>query len=219
MKIGCGEWGFREMPMERHFEICRDFGFHWLEFGIGGGQVGRLPETPTDKDIETFVGFGQKFGIETPFCCLENDYTLTDSQAHDVMVQQTLAGIRAAKPCGATHIRLFAGFTPVDQMSDEIWARMINAFVRSDELCGELGMTISIETHGAIALDEAGNAIHSHTASTHPDYLRRLLEELPPRVGFNYDPGNLKPLAKGDSSVRLDLIISRINYCHMKDWR
>ena len=52
MLVGCGEWGFREMPMEKHFEICRDFGFHWLEFGIGGGQTGRLPENPSQQDID-----------------------------------------------------------------------------------------------------------------------------------------------------------------------
>ena len=30
--VGCGEWGFREMPMERHFQIAHSFGFHYLEF-------------------------------------------------------------------------------------------------------------------------------------------------------------------------------------------
>ncbi len=219
MLVGCGEWGFREMPMEKHFEICRDFGFHWMEFGIGGGQTGRLPENPSQQDIDAFRELGQRFSIETPFCCLENDFTLSDAAAHREMVDATLAGIRAGKECGATHIRLFAGFTPVDQMDEVIWQRMIDAFAQSDDLCGEFGMQIAIETHGAIQFDEQGNALHSHTASTHPDGIRRLLNELPTRIGFNYDPGNLKPLAEGDPKLRLDLIDPRINYCHLKDWR
>ena len=80
MLVGCGEWGFREMPMEQHFEICRDFGFHWMEFGIGGGQLGRLPEQPSKEDIDAFCAMGNNYGIETPFCCIENDFTLSDEQ-------------------------------------------------------------------------------------------------------------------------------------------
>ena len=218
MKIGCGEWGFREMPMEEHFKICKDFGFHWLEFGIGGGQTGRLSENPTSEEVDAFVALGQKYGISTPFCCVENDFTLADEAAHNAMVEQTLASIRCAKTCGATHMRLFAGFTPAADLTDAIWNRMIDAFRKSDDLCGELGLTIAIETHGAIAVSD-GAAHHTHTASTHPDFMRRLCDELPPRVGFNYDPGNLKPLAEGDAMLRLDTINSRINYCHLKDWK
>lgn len=219
MLVGCGEWGFREMPLERHFEICRDFGFQWLEFGIGGGQTGRLPEEPTEQDIAAFRALGEQFGIETPFCCVENDFTLAEADAHQKMLVKTLAQIQAAAACGATHVRLFAGFTPVIAMNNSIWDRMFDAFARCDLLCEQLGMQIAIETHGAIHFDSQGAAIHSHTVSTYPDAIRHLLEGLPTRVGFNYDPGNLKPLAEGDPLLRLDLIDSRINYCHLKDWR
>ena len=34
--IGCGEWGFRDIPMREHFVVAQQLGFHWLEFGIGG---------------------------------------------------------------------------------------------------------------------------------------------------------------------------------------
>ena len=44
--IGVGEWGFRNLPMRDHFKIAKKFGFNWLEFGIGGGQPGRLSEHP-----------------------------------------------------------------------------------------------------------------------------------------------------------------------------
>ena len=219
MLVGCGEWGFREMPMEQHFEICRDFGFHWMEFGIGGGQRGRLAEEPSAEEMSKFCALGKKYGIQTPFCCIENDFTLKDVDQHQEMVEKVLAQIKAAAHCGATHVRLFAGFTPVDQMSDESWGRMLEAFARCDARCDELGMQIAIETHGAVDFDTTGVAIHSHTASTHPAALAKLLAGLPDRVGFNYDPGNLKPLAEGDPLLRLDLLDSRINYCHLKDWR
>ncbi len=219
MLVGVGEWGFREMPMEDHFRIAKKFGFKYLEFGIGGGQVGRLPEEPTAKDVEDFVALGREYNIVTPFCCVENDYTLPDAAAHDAMLAKTLQSMRTAKECGATHMRLFAGFTPAAEMTEEIWSRMFDAFRQSEALCEELDMLIAIETHGKIE-DLGGGALkHIHTVSTDIESLKRLVAELPPRVGFNYDPGNLKPLADGDASLRLDLINDRINYCHMKDWK
>lgn len=205
--VGCGEWGFRELPMERHFEIARDFGFRYLEFGIGGDQTGRLPVKLTDRDIAAFCDLGDRYQIKTPFCCLENDFTTTDARA-------ALAQIQLAKQCGATHVRLFAGFTPATAMTEAHWRRLHDAFAH----CAALGLTIAIETHGQITMKD-GAAHHVHTVSTDPVCLRRLLKELPARVGFNFDPGNLKAVAPADTSYCLDLINDRINYCHLKDWR
>lgn len=218
MKIGCGEWGFRELPMEEHFRIAQKFGFKTLEFGIGGDQVGRLPVVPSDREIADFVGLARLCGIVTPGCCLENDFTLPDPPAHEAMVASTLAQIRAAARCGAKQVRLFAGFTPVAQMTEAIWSRLLEAFRVADELCISLGLTIAIETHGQIQMRD-GAAIHTHTVTTDPASLRRLLRDLPLRVGFNFDPGNLKAVAPGDKTYALPLLQGRINYCHLKDWR
>lgn len=216
--IGCGEWGFRELPMEEHFEISQQFGFKFLEFGIGGGQVGRLPEEPSAEDISNFKKLAETYEIECPFCCLENDFTLVDPQVHERMVEKTLKQIQVAKDCGATHVRLFAGFTPAEEITEEIWERMIDAFKRTHDLCESLELTIAIETHGKIIEGDQGEAIHVHTVSTSPEWLERLLQELPETVGFNYDPGNLKAVNPDDRTYLLDLLDSRINYCHLKDW-
>jgi sugar phosphate isomerase/epimerase len=218
MKIGCGEWGFRELPMAEHFRLAQKFGFRTLEFGLGGGQVGRLPAAPTEREIADFVALGQSYGITTPGCCLENDFTLADPSAHNAMVAATLAQIRMAARCGARQVRLFAGFTPAANMTAAIWSRMLEAFGQADALSAELGLTIAIETHGQITF-RAGAAHHVHTVSTEPAALRRLIKELPPRVGFNYDPGNLKAVAPQDKTYALPLLQGRINYCHLKDWR
>lgn len=218
MKIGCGEWGFRELPMEEHFRIAARFGFKSLEFGLGGGQTGRLPADPTDRQIAEFQSLGSKYRIATPGCCLENDFTLPDPAAHAAMVAETLKQICAAARCGARQVRLFAGFTPAAKMDEAGWARMLSAFKETEALCGQLGLTIAVETHGQITMKE-GVAHHVHTVSTEPSALRRLLRELPPRIGINYDPGNLKAVAPGDKSYALPLLTGRINYCHLKDWK
>lgn len=216
--VGCGEWGFRELSMERHFEIARDFGFRCLEFGIGGDRPGRLPVRMTDGEKTTYRKLVERFGIRTPFCCLENDFTLPDPAAHARMVRDTLEQIEQAAALGATHARLFAGFTPAADMTEAIWKRLAAAFAEADGCCRRLGLVISIETHGRIAMKD-GAAHHTHTVTTDPASLRRLLRELPPRVGFNFDPGNLKAADPADRTFRLDLLNDRINYCHLKDWR
>ena len=99
---------------------------------------------------------------------------------------------RVAAVCGASHVRLFCGFTPLSSMDEDRWGRMLSAFESADELCGSLGMEIAIETHGAITELPDGSAAHAETVTTDPAALARLVRELPPRVGFNYDAGNLR---------------------------
>lgn len=218
MKLGCGEWGFRELPIEEHFRLAQKFGFKTLEFGVGGGQVGRLPAAPSEREIADFVGLGRRYGIATPGCCLENDFTLPETATHDAVVAATLAQIRVAARCGAKQVRLFAGFTPAMLLTEAIWERLLAAFQTADNLCATLGLTIAIETHGQITMRD-GAAHHTHTVSTEPVALQRLRRELPARVGFNYDPGNLKAVAPDDKTYALPLLQGRITYCHLKDWR
>jgi sugar phosphate isomerase/epimerase len=218
IKVGCGEWGFRELEIPEHFRLARELGFRTLEFGIGGGQPGRLPDRPSRPDIDAFKALARDFAISTPGCCLENDFTLADPAAHAEMLGRTLGQIRAAWQCGAKQVRLFAGFTPAVAMTEAIWARMGDAFAQSDRLCAELGLTIAVETHGSITMKD-GAALHTHTVTTEPASAIRFVRALPPRIGINYDPGNLKAVAPGDKAYGLPLFNGRISYCHLKDWR
>lgn len=217
--VGCGEWGFREMPMRRHFEIARGFGFKYLEFGIGGDKVGRLSESPTEGEIREFVTLRNDFQIATPFCCIENDFTLADSRAHKAMLAKVLKQMEAAAKCGATHVRLFAGFTPLAKMTEDLWQQLLTALAECQKVASKLGLNIAIETHGAIDHGSHGSAIHIPTATTDHDALARLIREMPKEIGINYDPGNIKAAEGNSKRLHLDLLNDRINYCHMKDWK
>jgi sugar phosphate isomerase/epimerase len=218
IKIGCGEWGFRELPVPEHFQIARKFGFRTLEIGIGGGKAGRLPTHMTHQELSAFHKLCTDHQIATPHCCLENDFTLPAVADHEAMVKNVLPQIELASRLGSTHVRLFAGFTPARAMTETIWQRMLDAFRQCDALCQRLGLVIAIETHGKITL-QAGAAMHEPTVSTDRASVARLLKDLPPRVGFNFDPGNLKAVAPADKTLLVDLLNDRINYCHLKDWR
>ena len=217
--VGCGEWGFREMPMVRHFEIARDFGFKYLEFGIGGGKVGRLSERPNKSEIKEFATLRENFQIATPFCCIENDFTLSDSKAHKAMVAKVLEQMGTAANCQATHVRLFAGFTPLEKMTEALWQQLLTALTECQTLASKLGLKIAIETHGAINHENQGVAIHVPTVTTDHKALGRLLREMPGEMGINYDPGNIKAAEGNSTRLHLNLLNDRINYCHMKDWK
>jgi sugar phosphate isomerase/epimerase len=103
-------------------------------------------------------------------------------------------------------------------MDEARWERMLAAFAEVDELCAVYGSEIAIETHGAISSLPDGSLAHAETVTTDPAALARLVRELPLRVGFNYDAGNLKAARPLDKSYGLGVIKERINYCHMKDW-
>jgi sugar phosphate isomerase/epimerase len=204
--------------MRRHFEIAAGFGFQELEFGIGGGQVGRLSEEPTPAEIAGFRALSAEWGLATPGCCIENDFTLPDAGLHAAAVQKAIAQCRAAALCGAKQVRFFTGFTPVSEMSEVLWSRMLSGLLECDAELEKLGLTMAIETHGAIRFQQDGSAIHLHTVTTERTALSRLLAELPARVGFNYDPGNVRAADPADTRYAVDLLAGRITYCHLKDW-
>lgn len=215
--VGCGEWGFRHLPFAEHFPLAARLGFRCLEIGLGGGLPGRLPPRVDDALVAEVARLRAEHDLSTPFCCIENDLTLPDPQAHAAMVDEVAAQMTQAARLGCTHVRLFAGFTAYDAMTEAIWERLAAAFRALAVRAGELGLTIAIETHGAIAWRE-GVAHHTHTVTTHRAGLARLLAELPPQIGFNYDPGNIKAADPGDRRLALDLLDRRIVYCHLKDW-
>jgi sugar phosphate isomerase/epimerase len=218
LRVGCGEWGFRNLPLPEHFAIAADFGFRELEFGIGGGQPGRLPESPSAGDVAAFRRLAAASGVATPGCCIENDFTLPDPVAHEAAVEKALAQSRAAADCGARQVRFFAGFTPYADMTPAVWGRLIDALTTCDRELERLGLAIAIETHGAIRWNPDGSATHVHTVTTHRAGLARLLAAIPARIGFNFDPGNIRAADPGDPRCAVDLLAGRIGYCHLKDW-
>lgn len=219
MILGCGEWGFRNRTIAEYFDIATGLGFRHLEFGIGGGWPGRLPETPSSSDVADFRQLAERHGVTTHYCCLENDFTRPDIDAHEAEVKKVLVQIPAAAGCGARLVRLFAGFTRIELLTEAIWKRLISALETSATAAAEHGMSIAIETHGAITTNPDGSMTHHHTVTTHRDWLTQLLREMPPTVGFNFDPGNIRAVDPADTRYLSDLLTGRITYCHLKDWK
>ena len=149
--------------MREHFQIAKKFGTSGSnsELGVTNRPVVQAP-TSRDRRVQSV---GHEYGIKTPFCCIENDFTLADADEHAAMVDKVKSQIQAAAACGATHV-LFAGFTPAGNVTGEIWGRMIDAFAQCDALCEELGLLIGIETHESIKFNDDGSATHINSVTT-----------------------------------------------------
>lgn len=219
MIVGLGEWGLQYRNIEEHCKIARNYGLRYLELGIGGDFPGRIQRDIGSQGINDILACLSDYGIKAPFVVLENDFTLEDPIELQTMKQQAAHDIRLASRMGATHVRLFTGFELAANMTEARWKRMLAAFEEMNDLCSESGMVISIETHGRNTKVNNG-FYHEHTTSTEWNSLNRLLRELPPDIGFNFDPGNLKAV---DPTRPLtdyaSLLGNRINYCHLKDWK
>jgi sugar phosphate isomerase/epimerase len=217
--LGVGEWGFRNRPLSEWIALATRLGFKHLEFGIGGNWPGRLSESPTAADVAAFNRLAKSHGVTTHYCCLENDFTRPDAAGHATQVRTALAQLAPAADCGAKVVRLFAGFTPAEQVTEQTFQRLLDALHQSAAAAAKLGMTIAIETHGAISQNADGSLSHRHTVSTRRDFIERLRKEMPREVAFNYDPGNLKAADPDDKRYALDLLAGRVTYCHLKDWK
>jgi sugar phosphate isomerase/epimerase len=135
-----------------------------------------------------------------------------------MQVHNALSQCRAAALCGAKQVRFFAGFTPLAEMTEALWNQLLHALLTCDAELEALGLSMAIETHGAIRPQPDGSAVHLPTVTTDPEALSRLSAELPERIGFNFDPGNLRAANPADLSCSVDLLAGRITYCHLKDW-
>lgn len=218
LKVGCGWWGFREMPIKKHLEICKEFGFKTLEFGIGDELPSTIPLHADESYINNIKALAREYGIQMPFVTVENDFTLSDKAQHQNMLEHVLEAIKTASKFEVSHIRIFAGFSPAEEITETIYQQVIAAFEECATLCSKHNIQISIETHGSIE-HKNGVAFHQNTISTDPKFLERLMKDLPAGVGFNYDPGNIKVVRPSDKTYCLDIINDRINYCHLKDWK
>ena len=218
MIIACGEWGLRELEMEDHFRFCEKFGFNFMEIGIGGDEKGRLSLDMDKAQVSTFLNMKNSYGIEAPYCMLENDFTFHDEEEHNKQVVSTINALHLAKKLNTKIVRLFAGFTPADELNESIWQRLLSALNDCQKICKELNLEIAVETHGKIVVKD-NIFYHIQTVSTDRDCLKRLVKEMPEGIGFCYDPGNMRAVDPDDTRYGLDIINDRINYCHLKDWK
>jgi len=217
MLIGVGEAGYQGLPFEERCRTTQELGFTYMEIGIGDTVVGQIPLDSNEKMVRSFVDCIEQYNLKTPLVCVDNDFTVANRYDLQKRVDRVCREISLSKKFNATHIRLFTGFTRIEDMTEQMWENLFIAFDEVNRAATRHGIQIAVETHAD--LEEAdGGYYHYQSSSTDWNALNRLLEELPKEIGINFDSGNLRVFAQSSLLEYVDLLNPRVNYCHLKDW-
>lgn len=209
MKYGSAAWGFRELPLEKRLEITRDLVLPVHELGIENADTD-VKVTDSVSDIKDLY---EKYGIELICAATGNDFT--EGNKNDIGLIKKVVDM--CKELGIKYLRIFAGFSPVDDVVGERWNVMIDALTELGNYSKGTGVTLAVETHGGVNTFDDG-VEHFYSTSTQPEALKKLMEQIPENVFFNYDPANLYAVGIKNPDEIYQMIKDRVAYAHFKDF-
>lgn len=212
MEFGNAAWGFRELPLEEQLKITCDMGFKLLELGIANAPMD-LSLAATEQELEEVKEMFGRYGIKLLYGATGNDFT--GEGETDVEKIEKVTEICAK--LGIRYLRIFAGFSPVKEVTGRRWDSMISRIKKADRYAQERGVNLVLETHGGVKNWEDG-AEHYNSVSTQPEALRKLLAELPDTVRLNFDPANLWAVGNGHPEEVWTMCRSRVSMVHLKDF-
>ncbi|MCL2057791.1 MAG: sugar phosphate isomerase/epimerase [Oscillospiraceae bacterium] len=219
MKIGLAEWGFREYPLDEHFKLTHDLGVQYLEVGCGNeNDIHRLPKNPDNALVAQLNEIIQKYEIDTSFGAIGGGYAIEDESLLEKIINEQKAQLESLQQIGVKIVRIFASWTPINEMNEAKWKNMIDALKELDFFASSKGMKLAIETHGTLKPSGLGS-IHLHNATTDWDSLKKLLNALPSHTGILFDPGNMRAVIDRPLDDYVDLLNNHIIALHIKDWR
>ncbi|MBE7029861.1 MAG: sugar phosphate isomerase/epimerase [Ruminococcaceae bacterium] len=209
MIFGNAAWGFRELPLEEQLAITKRMGLSVLELGIANAPK----DLPLGGDTAAVKALYEAYGISLVCAATGNDFT--NGNRDDVCKIKTVIDMCA--DMGITYLRIFAGFSPVDEVVGEDWDNMISCLTEVAEYAKDKRVIPVVETHGGVNAYEDG-VEHFHTVTTNPETLQKLLALIPENVGINYDPANLYAVGITRPDEVYQAIKDRVCYIHMKDF-
>lgn len=212
MEFGNASWGFRELPLEEQLKITSSMGLDLLELGIANAPKD-LPLTVRQEELEAVKEMFDRYGIRLWYGATGNDFTGED----DGDVEKIAKVTQICARLGIRYLRIFAGFSPVEEVVGRRWDHMISRIKKADRYAQAQGVCLVIETHGGVKIREDG-AEHYNSVSTQPETLKALLEQLPDTVRLNFDPANLWAVGIKRPEVIWEMCRNRVAMIHLKDF-
>ena len=212
MKFGNASWGFRETPLEEQFKITHDMGLHVLELGIANAPMDIFLDADK-KALDAVKEMSEKYDVSIKCAATGNDF----STGSDSDLPKIKRVIEICEYLGVKYLRVFAGFSPVEEVTGARWDNMINCIKQSAEYADARGVVITIETHGGVNSYDDG-VEHYMSTSSQPETLYKMLDELPETVKVNYDPANLWAVGIRNPEAVYEKIKDRVAVVHMKDF-
>lgn len=209
MIYGNAAWGLREAPLKKQLEITKNMGLSILELGIANAP----DDLQIGDDTQKIVDLYKKYGIDLVCAATGNDFT--NGNKDDV--EKIKSVIDMCADMGVKYLRIFAGFSPVDEVVGERWDIMVECLTEVADYAKTKGVTPVVETHGGVNGYDDG-VEHFYTTSTKPEVLKKMLAEIPENICINYDPANLYAVGIENPDEVYQMIKDRVAYAHFKDF-
>lgn len=210
MRFGNASWGFRETPLEEQLKITQEMGLSLLELGIANA-LRDLPLDISDEQIDEVKALFEKYHIELLCAATGNDFT--NGNADDLPKLKRVVDI--CEKLGVKILRVFAGFSPVEDVTGEKWDCMIRCLTEMAHYSSHV--VLAIETHGGVIGYDDG-VEHFCSASSEPDVLMKMLCQLPESVKIVFDPANLWAVGIRHPEAVYNAIKDRVALVHLKDF-
>lgn len=217
MHLGLAAWGFRETPLEKQLEITVRLGLDLLELSIAGHHNDVLQLDASANKIAEVRKLFKCYGIKLNCACTGNDFTMPAKADNLKQLESVKRTIDIASEAGADRMRIFAGFSPLADVSGDRWKVMIDCLRHVAEHAGGRGIMPAIETHGGVNATKDG-VKHFHSIASHPATLQKMLNELPESMKIVFDPANLYVVGILHPDEAYLQFKSRIAYAHLKDF-
>ena len=214
MRLGNASWGFRETSIKEQFEITRSMGLDVLELGIANaGTKGEITTDITDEQIKELLSMSEAYGADVICAATGNDFTTGNDD-----IPKIKKVIDICKKLGIKYLRIFTGFTPLCDITDEIFDAMIKSLCEVCNYAKENDVVPVIETHGAVNGYDDG-VEHIMSTTTDLDTLQKILRLLPDNVKVCFDPANLYAVGVKEPEKVYNEIKDRVAYAHFKDFK
>lgn len=211
MIFGNASWGFRETPLEKQLEITSDMGLELLELGIANAD-NDLPLDVTDLEIENVKNLYKKYNVKLLCAATGNDFTNGNDDDVDKIKKVT----DICEKLGVKYLRIFAGFSPVEEVQGERWNTMINALNAVYDYAENKGVILTVETHGGVNGFDDG-VEHFYSTSSEIDALLKMISEVP-KIRMNFDPANIYAVGIKKPETLYEKIKDKVCCVHLKDF-
>ncbi len=217
MNIGLAAWGFRETHLQKQLAITRSLELDLLELSIAGHRNDVLQLDASANKIAEVRKLFKCYGVKLSCASAGNDFTLPEKADNLKQLESVKRVIDIAAEAGADRLRIFAGFSPLADVSGERWKVMIDCLRQTAEHAAAKGIMPAIETHGGVTVTESG-VKHFYSTSSHPEALSRMMSELPASMKITFDPANLYAVGIKHPEEFYLQFKDRIVYVHLKDF-
>lgn len=211
MRYGNAAWGFRETSLEEQFKITAEMGLDILEIGIANAPDD-IPLNVTNERISEIKKMSEKYGVKMMAAATGDDFT---TGTDDIPKVKRVVDI--CKELGIKYLRIFAGFTALEKVSEKGFDVMLNSLNEVCEYAENKGVVPVIETHGGVDGYDDG-VEHFASTTTDLETLKKIIDNVPDNARICFDPANLYAVGIKNPEIFYSEIKDKVAYAHFKDF-